>query len=260
MSFKNASEYVISFISKYGDDDLLNKWNNNDFKKIFKEKKTKVDGPNKNKSAYIFFCDEERQRLKTENLSLTNKEVISELASRWRLIKDHPDKVEKYTLLAKEDKDRYATEIKNYVSPVENKNDDTDTSKKKSKKIKKEKTDIKKNKSSYLFFCEEERVKMKKENLELSNNEIISELGNRWKKIKDDPKKIEKFVKLAENDKKRYESEKKQPTVAIETHSEDILDEEVQEPEIEEEVEEEVVVEKKPVTKKKNPLKKVSKK
>ena len=43
MSFKNASEYVISFISKYGDDDLLNKWNNNEFKKLFKEKKSKKE-------------------------------------------------------------------------------------------------------------------------------------------------------------------------------------------------------------------------
>jgi hypothetical protein len=197
MSFKNASEYVISFISKYGDNELLNKWNNNDFKKLFKEKKTKVDGPKKNKSSYLFFCDDERQVIKKQNLGLSNKEIISELANRWGLIKENPKMIEKYTLLAKEDKERYDSEVRNHI-PTEN----TDV------KIKKEKSDIKKNKSSYLFFCDEERLKIKKENLDLSNKEIISELANRWKNIKDDPKKIEKFVKLAESDKNRYENEK----------------------------------------------------
>jgi hypothetical protein len=222
MSFKNASEYVISFISKYGDDDLLNKWNNNEFKKFFKEKKEK-SSIKKNKSSYLFFCDEERDVIKKENLGLTNKQIIGELAIRWGLLKDYPDKIEKYTLRAKEDKERYQTEIKN-ISVNENIGENVKT---KSKKTKKEKSNIKKNKSSYLFFCDEERLKIKKEKLELSNKEIICELANRWKNVKDDPKKIEKFVKLAESDKNRYENEKKNiPSVNedIEVVSEEIPD------------------------------------
>ena len=222
MSFKNASEYVISFISKYGDDDLLNKWNNNEFKKLFKEKKSKKEKSSikKNKSSYLFFCDDERDVIKKENLGLTNKQIISELATRWGLLKDYPDKVEKYTLRAKEDKERYQSEIKN-ISVDENIEENVKT---KSKKTKKEKSSIKKNKSSYLFFCDEERLKIKKEKLELSNKEIICELANRWKNVKDDPKKIEKFVKLAESDKNRYENEKKNIPSVNEVVSDEIPD------------------------------------
>ena len=246
MSFKNASEYVISFISKYGYDDLLNKWNNNEFKKLFKVKKEK-SSIKKNKSSYLFFCEHERDVIKKENLGLTNKQIISELAIRWGLLKDYPDKIEKYTVRAKEDKERYQSEIKN-ISVEENIEENVKT---KSKKIKKEKSNIKKNKSSYLFFCDEERLKIKKDKLELSNKEIICELANRWKNVKDDPKKIEKFVKLAVSDKNRYENEKKNiPSVneEVEVFSEEIPDVIENSSEI---VEEEVVVEKPKKNKKK---------
>jgi len=259
MSFKNASEYVISFISKYGDDELLDKWNNNEFKKIFNEKKIKTErGPKKNKSGYIFFCNEEREKIKSENLNLNNKEILSELAVRWNKIKNNSDKIEKYTNLAEQDKIRYSVEIKNY-NPSDNLDELNPTKKNKEKtniKKNKVKSDIKKNKSSYMFFCIEERENMKEENLQLSHKEIIKELGNRWNKIKENPDNIKKYTKLAENDKKRYENEKNNKEEVLIENA--IENNEIIEEEDEEEEEVKIVLPKK--TKEKVQKKKIVKK
>ena len=60
MSYKAVSKYVTKFISEHGLDE---KWNENDFKKLFREKKSKkLDGIKKNKSAYMFRLNQNIQR------------------------------------------------------------------------------------------------------------------------------------------------------------------------------------------------------
>ena len=49
--------------------------------------------------------------------------------------------------------------------------------------------------SAYIIFCKEERKKLNKD---LGAKETMKELANRWKNIKDDEKKVEKFNKIAE--------------------------------------------------------------
>ena len=61
------------------------------------------------------------------------------------------------------------------------------------------------NRSAYLFFCEEERPKVKETQPELSMTEISKVLGALWSSISD--KQKEKFVKMAAEDKDRYAKE-----------------------------------------------------
>jgi hypothetical protein len=209
MSYKTLSKHVVEFISEYGNDDMLKQWNDNEtkFKKLFKQKDTKKakGGPKKSKSSYMFFCDDERQKLKTENLDLSNKEIISTLAARWKTFKEDPKNVsrlEHYTKLAEQDKQRYETERENYVPEVSSEEGVK-------KKRKKSNSDVKKNKSSYMFFCAEERSKIIESMPELNNKQIITELGSRWKTLKEsNPGEVARYESLAKDDKERYTREK----------------------------------------------------
>lgn len=87
-------------------------------KVIRKVKKVKEEGePSKPKSSYLLFCMEERQNIEKENESkaddakLKHKDIIRELGSRWRNLKEtDPSRVESYENLAKNDKERYDKE------------------------------------------------------------------------------------------------------------------------------------------------------
>ena len=216
MSYKTLSKHVVNFISEYGNEDMLKQWNDNEtkFKKLFKQKESKKvkGGPKKSKSAYMFFCDNERQVLKSENLELNNKEVITELAARWKKFKEDPknaSRLDEYTKLAEEDKKRYETERENFV-PEESADEDSD---KKKKKRAVSTSNVKKNKSSYMFFCAEERSNIISQNPDMNNKQIITELGARWKILKEsNPSEVERFETLAKEDKERYAREKSSET------------------------------------------------
>ena len=74
----------------------------------------------------------------------------------------------------------------------------------------------KRGKSSYLFFCADNREKVKKDLEEdgedFKATDVTKELGNRWNALKVskkaiDKKKYDKYVKQAEEDKERYSKE-----------------------------------------------------
>jgi len=60
--------------------------------------------------------------------------------------------------------------------------------------------------TSFMYFSQEARDDVKKDNPDISFGEIGKELGKQWKKMKAADKK--KYDKLAEKDKARYEKEK----------------------------------------------------
>ncbi len=68
---------------------------------------------------------------------------------------------------------------------------------------------LKKNKSSYMFFCVDERTNIKLEKPELNNKEIVVELGSRWNDLKENNKERFKYYEnLAAKDKERYLNQK----------------------------------------------------
>ena len=210
---KSFNEFVKNFLKENLDEtiqeSILEKWEEaqTDLKKSLKtqekkaekkkEKKAAKDpnAPKKNKSAYIFFCIDERKNIKDENPEMSAKEIIAELGSRWKQMKEEGDgKLKTYEQMAQDDKSRYNTESGN-----------TDGNKSKSKKDDKK---IKKNKSAYIFFCEDVRPIVKAENPDMSAKDIIRELANRWKDAKNDSEIFESYKEKEIADKERYAQEK----------------------------------------------------
>ncbi len=74
-----------------------------------------------------------------------------------------------------------------------------------SKNKKKDKDSLKKNKSSYIFFCSSKREEVKNNNDGISNTEITIKLAQLWKQLSDEDKKP--FEDLAQQDKLRYNNE-----------------------------------------------------
>ena len=156
-----------------------------------KRKRKRSSGRKKKrgKSAYIFFCKDERITIKSEHPDLAPKEVMVELGRRWSEAKKGD--ISKWEEQAAQDKARVESA--------------TESAEPKKKKKKKKKSSSKKGKSAYNFFCKAERVTIKTENEGLAPREIMTELGKRWREAKKGD--ISKWKEQAAKDKARYKKE-----------------------------------------------------
>jgi len=163
------------------------------------EKKLKKDpdAPRGVKNAFIFFCADNRDEVKEENPTIKIKDLSKKLGEMWKEV-DEDLKVE-YQEKARNDKSRYERELEDYIPKEGYKNP-------KDKKKRKVKSDSpKRGRSSYIFFCKENREEVS--GMGLKNTDILKKLGEMWKGLDDQDKK--KYVKMAEDDKDRYEEEMK---------------------------------------------------
>jgi hypothetical protein len=199
---------VVSILSNVLDEEAISlvqselEKNNEKFETIFSSKKIKktkdLNAPKRAKTSYILFCVNKRDEVKESNPDMPAKEIIKELGNMWRSLSD--DEKTEYVNLANEDKERYEEDMKTYV-PVNNAGEPT-------KKTKKKKSSgPKKGLSAYIFFCKNVRDSIKKEQPTLSTKEITSALGKKWMSLSEEEK--EPYVKLAVDDKSRFEEEKK---------------------------------------------------
>jgi hypothetical protein len=230
MSQKEIRNFVTKFIENNSTNtDLVDAWNSKDtqkqFNKLFNQKvKKDKNAPKKGLNAYNIFCNEERVKIKAENPDIDSKSIFKELAVRWNTAKLDESLMERYQQMVLKDKERYNSELESYV-PTEN-----------TKKAKSTERKAKMPKNAYMFFCEDEREKVKKEKPELKSKDILVELGERWRKIKG-TKSSTKYEDKAANDKKRYEIEK----TGLASIPEEVVEKE-ETPVVLEEEEEEVVV------------------
>ena len=178
MSFKAINEFFTAFLENHGDEEILLKWKEESkgLNKIIKKKEKKANkkssGLSKNKSAYIFFCVEERAEISKKNPELSSKEITKILAKNWGELKENDDdRMTKLQEKALKDKERYTKE----KSDSENEKSDGEGNAEPKKK---------KKMSSYILFCKEERATIKAEFPEYNSKEIISELGRRWSELK----------------------------------------------------------------------------
>jgi len=183
-------------------------------KKKAASKKKDSDAPKKNKSAYMFFCDEQRPIIKEENPDIKSKEIMSVLAERWNVLKngDDTDELQRYFDMASRDKERYTDAkaeepTKTEPAKTEPAKSEPAKSEPKKKKVVSKKTGPKKNKTAFNFFCSEERENAKSDNPDMSTQGIQKELAARWKVVKEIPDKVKYFNDLAAEDKVRYENE-----------------------------------------------------
>ena len=222
------NEHVLAFLEKvcqeneYDSSVFFQEWNsednqdilNNLLSKASKKTKTKIKDPNKPKkprSAYLFFCAYNRQVIKNElGDDAKATEVTTELGVQWNVLKnskksEDKKKMKLYISEAEEDKARYEKEMSNYEPP----SDEELLEKKKSSKKKKDPNAPKRGKSAYLFFCAEYRPQVKEDlGEEAKPTDVTTRLGELWNQVKnDDSDELEKFKKLSEDDKKRYQKE-----------------------------------------------------
>jgi len=165
--------------------------------------KSEETKPRGKMTAYAFFvqtCREEHKRKHPEE-QVVFTEFSRKCADRWKTMSDFEKK--RFNMLAENDKKRYDVEIATFN--VEAKNT-TAEGKKRRRKAKKDPNAPKRNLTSFFFFSNDERPKVKEVNPQFSIGETAKEIGKRWADI--DPKVKAKYEKLSENDKIRYEKEK----------------------------------------------------
>jgi hypothetical protein len=160
--------------------------------KAKKVSKTKdPNEPKKNKSGYMFFCVDGREEIKSENSGLDNKGIVSELAVRWKNLKENnPEKVKYYEDLAVQDKKRYQEEKSGYVKPVVDTAVESKSTKSKApKKVSTENSTKEPRKTNaYINFCTANRETYKTQNPGVLPKDITKKLSEGWRALSDSEK------------------------------------------------------------------------
>ena len=234
---QNINDFVQTFFSTHGvDNSVFDEWKTKETqssleilmkslggKSESKGKKLKDPNcPKRPKSAYLFFCGEQRQTVQTELDDPTPKNVTVELGVRWNTLKSATDPESKkqlsiYETMADDDKERYTSEMEEYTPPSDEELVEINekSGKKKDKKKgdgKTENSGPKRPKSAYMFFCGEHREIVKKDLDDTSAKNVMIELGVRWNNLKlsdkvDAKSQIEKYNTMAKDDKERYKTD-----------------------------------------------------
>jgi len=162
------------------------------------KRKKDPNAPKRWKTGYILFCEDEREKVKAKHKDMKNTDVTKKLGEMWNKLSDK-DKA-RYKKLSDKDKVRYEKEMESYTPPETTEEETTSK-----RKPKKERTGPKRPLSSYMYFCKEERDRIKEDYPDMKGPDVTKELGVRWKKLSDDDKVP--FEELANVDKERYRSE-----------------------------------------------------
>jgi hypothetical protein len=175
-------------------------------------KKSDPNAPKGKKSAYIFFCSDNRDAAKTE-IGTDGKatDVTKLLATWWNELKadeDRSEELEKYNKMAAEDKCRHDQETEEYALFG---GDEQVVVVKKSGGKKSDPNKPKGKKSAYIFFCSENRDAAKTEiGKEGKATDVTKLLATWWNELKTDEdrrEELEKYNKMAVDDKVRYVQE-----------------------------------------------------
>jgi upstream-binding transcription factor len=207
--YKTINDRVKLFLNTKTDTDVVESWDEEDNQSTFKQliknliKKNDNSLKNKNKpentpkrpnSIYICFCASEMSNFKEKNPDLDNRQIMSALAAEWKKINKDESKIHRFKEMAILDKERYQKEM----SEFKKENQDAGKSQQ-----------VKKPKSNYLFFCEENRAKVVSENPDLNPKQVMSALGDAWKTVKSEGgDRLKHYDDLATKDKERYLQQK----------------------------------------------------
>ena len=85
--------------------------------------KKPADAPKNGKTAYMFYCQENREKLKKKEPELKGKEITTELSKEWNKIKDTAA-ARKYQRMANTDKERYNKEMEEYKNKAHDEKDE----------------------------------------------------------------------------------------------------------------------------------------
>jgi len=179
------------------------------------KKKSDPNAPKGKKSAYIFFCSDNRDAAKTEIGTDGKATDVTKLLATWwnelKADKDRSDELDKYNKMAADDKSRHDKETEEYAPPSDGDEQTVVVKKKSGGKKKSDPNAPKGKKSAYIFFCSDNRDAAKTEiGKEGKATDVTKLLATWWNELKADDDRsdeLEKYTKMAANDKIRYEQE-----------------------------------------------------
>jgi len=135
------------------------------------------NGPKKPKNSFLHFCDSKRKETMAKYPTLSLFKLTPILAEKWRALSEEEKKP--FIFLSRQESEKYKKELRRLKGP-------------------------KRPISAYLFFCKDNREKIKEENPNFFNCDLYRELGKLWREQKDRVK----WEKMSETDKERYRKEK----------------------------------------------------
>ena len=138
--------------------------------------KKDANAPKRPLSAYIIYCQEQRDILKKKNPELKATELTSQLGKMWKSLSD--DKKKQYNVKHEKERERYQKEMKDYTPPEKEQEE-----KKSKRKSKKDSTRPKRAPSAYIIFCQDKRSEVKERNPSFGPKEITSKLGELWREL-----------------------------------------------------------------------------
>jgi hypothetical protein len=179
------NEEILSFLKEHSNSkiNLIENWNNSKNKKEIENiitigKKSKennnTDKKIRSKSAFSYFYEENKIKIKEEKPNIQGKEIQEILRKEWQQIKeDETNEIyQKYIKLANENK-------------LNKKDTNIDTN------IKKKKM------STYIYFCNKNRSIIKQENPGYNSNQIMIMLGSLWNEMKkNNPEQIKQYENI----------------------------------------------------------------
>lgn len=208
------------FLADEGQDDIFENWMSPRIQTSLKRATTQIhnkqvkdpNAPKRALTAYIFFCTENRPKVKKSLGAETNViDVTRKLGEMWNdLNKRKPSSIKKYEKLAKEDKERYQREMETYKSAMASATpDDFKAPAHTPQKKTKDPNAPKRARSAYLFFCDDNRQSVREQlGPDHKMTDVMAKLGEMWKELKntggDD---YDTYVELANQDSERYERE-----------------------------------------------------
>ena len=142
--------------------------------------------PKRGRTAYIFFCGENRQDLKDEHPEKDGKSITKMLSEMWYELKedeDREDELQKYVDMSNNDKIRYEKEMETYVPS----DDDEEEEKAKKKVVKKSGNKVETD--GFKKFCNANRKDFKEDNPDMKPAEITKLLKSEWVELDDSEKK-----------------------------------------------------------------------
>lgn len=149
-------------------------------RKTKSKKKRDPARPKRAMTPFLYYACEQRQILKASGEKLTLPEQSRRIAAQWQEVTDRSV----YIAKSKADRERYASEMRDYVPPVR----------------------IKRPRSSYAFFMRDVREKMAEKYPDKNPRELMVEIASAWRNASEQER--QRYNGMAEADKKRYEDEK----------------------------------------------------
>lgn len=208
----------------------------NKLKEFHKLDNCELKRPKKCLSSYMIFVREVRAKVTQEFPDMNALDVMKEVGRRWQSISVEDKSY--YQALADKDKERFKKENQQYMKELEQLDSKLKTSKKDTgeiggeqdfdeepgnatvksqendskisvgangKKMRRDPNMPKKPLSAYIYFSQEMREQIKKENPKMPVASIMKEVSNRWSTMSKEEK--DPYVSEAREDKKRYEKE-----------------------------------------------------